>query len=186
MKKFLLLCVSACMVLSLTSCSAFMQGFKEGLESAQKNQAVSIEETVSMSDISSSADEISAQAGGFVQESSGVLGNYAVDIKECELVEDANGKVAVIVTFGFTNNGDKSANFKTVLQARVYQGGSECGMIFAGDDYEYDDESIMKEVEPGASCDVQCAYSVKEDAPIDVEVTQYSGKDNGVIVASFE
>ena len=98
------------------------------------------------------------------------LGDYSVDIKSCRLAEDYEGKPIVIITYGFTNNGESAAAFYTSVTAEAYQGGiglNEC--YFAEDSAKYISDNQSKEIKTGATLDVEVAY-VLNDTTTDVEI----------------
>jgi hypothetical protein len=108
------------------------------------------------------------------QERSGMLGDYAVTIKECKVTKTYDGKAAVIITYEWTNNSDEAKSFSLAFEDKVYQNGVECtDGILGGDAIEYGD--VYADVKPGVTFAVQAAYELQDEStPVDVELKEMS------------
>lgn len=117
----------------------------------------------------------------------GKLGNYNLEIKECRLAKDFEGKDVVIVKYGFTNNADEPASFTFAFDDGVYQDGVGLNQSFFVDDsanYNGDDQN--KEIKKGASLDVEIAYELNDTTTdIEVEVKELISFNDSVIKKTF-
>lgn len=115
------------------------------------------------------------------------LGDYSVDIKSCRLAEDYEGKPIVIITYGFTNNGENAAAFYTSVATEAYQDGiglNEC--YFADDSANYNDDNQSKEIKNGASLDVEVAYVLNDtETDVEVEVTEWISFSDKKLTKTF-
>ena len=60
---------------------------------------------------------------------SGTLGDYDVSVVSHRLSKDYKDAPAIIVTFGFTNNGDDSSNFLTAISCKAFQDGVQLSYV---------------------------------------------------------
>jgi hypothetical protein len=99
---------------------------------------------------------------------SGSVNGFEVSIISCAEAKDYQGADAVVVTFGFKNNSNKTANFMTALSYSAYQDNVELshatvtGVGLA--------DALMKNVKPGAAILATAAYNVTSASPIEIEV----------------
>lgn len=103
---------------------------------------------------------------------------YAVSIDGCEVGADYEGKPAAIVTFTFTNNSDKDANFMMAVADKVFQNGVQLERAIVSD---IDNESSMKDIKPGSSVSVQEAYVLDDESDMTVEVTELISFDDTIL-----
>jgi len=104
---------------------------------------------------------------------SGALGDCYVSIDACRLTQDVGGAPAAVVTFEWTNDGDKPASFMVALNAAAFQDGVQCDFAVLSGNGGQNSGAFMREIEPGASLSVQYAYSLRNDtSPVEVRVTQ--------------
>ena len=115
------------------------------------------------------------------------LGDYKVEIKECRLAKDYEGKDIVIVKYGFTNNGDDATSFMIALDAQVYQNGVGLNnTYFTADSANYSSDNQMKDIKKGASIDVEVAYDLNDtETDIEVEVKELFSFDDSVVTKTF-
>lgn len=109
-----------------------------------------------------------------------VLGDFGVSVVSYKLSKDYEDTPAVIVTLGFTNSGNKTANFMTSISCKAFQDGVQLDTaIITGEDGG-NGESQMRNVKPGAGTEVSVAYLLTSDtAPVELEVEEafsFSGK----------
>ena len=98
------------------------------------------------------------------------VGDYSVEIKSARLTKDWEGKNTVVITYGFTNNGDNAISFSTAISDNAYQNGVGLEQAFILKDGDpYDDSNQYKEIKKGATLDVEIPY-VLNDSESDVEV----------------
>lgn len=103
---------------------------------------------------------------------------YAVSIDGCEVGADYEGKPAAIVTFTFTNNSDKDANFMMAVADKAFQNGVQLERAIVSD---IDNESSMKDIKPGSSVSVQEAYVLDDESDMTVEVTELISFDDTIL-----
>ena len=116
------------------------------------------------------------------------LGDYNVDIKSCRIAEDYEGEPIVIVTYGFTNNGDDSASFSYAITDEAYQNGiglNPC--YFAADSANYNSDNQNKEIKKGATLDVEIAYELNDTTTdVEVEVSELISFSDKKITKTFK
>lgn len=98
------------------------------------------------------------------------IGQYKVDLKEARTATDSADKSILIVTYTFTNNSDTAQAFVYAIDDTAYQNGVELGPVWTSygiDGLDFDAKS--KEIKPGVSLDVQCAYELNDETT-DVEI----------------
>ena len=98
------------------------------------------------------------------------IGNYRVDLKDSRVTSDPSGNDILIVTYTFTNNSEESQAFGYAVTDTAYQDGVELGFVLTSygiDGLSFDEK--LKEIKPGVSLDVQCAYELNDDTT-DVEI----------------
>ena len=122
------------------------------------------------------------------EQNSNKLGDYAVEIKSARLSEDYEGKPAVIITYGFTNNGDDEAAMYTSLTDKVYQEGIECEQAyFMADSANYNSDNQSKSIKKGVTLDVEVAYKLNNtDSPVEVEVSEFISFSDKKVTKTFE
>jgi len=98
----------------------------------------------------------------------GNVNGLEVSIISCVAAKDYQGADAVVVTFGFKNNSDKTANFMTALDYPAYQDSVELSSATVMDVGIAD--ALLKNVKPGASILVTAAYNITSTSPIEIEV----------------
>lgn len=98
------------------------------------------------------------------------IGQYKVDLKEARTATDSADNSILIVTYTFTNNSDTAQAFVYAIDDTAYQNGVELGPVWTSygiDGLDFDAKS--KEIKPGVSLDVQCAYELNDETT-DVEI----------------
>lgn len=98
------------------------------------------------------------------------IGNYRVDLKDSRVTSDPSGNDILIVTYTFTNNSDSAQAWSYAVSDTAFQNGVELGFVLTS--YGIDGlsfEEKLKEIKPGVSLDVQCAYELNDDTT-DVQI----------------
>lgn len=115
---------------------------------------------------------------------SGALGDSYVEIKDGVLAEDYNGEPALIVTYAWTNNSDETTSAMVSISEKAFQDGVELDSAIIGDSSVYDSGASMKDVRPGTTIDVQCAFALaNQTSPVEVEFSElFNFSKNGEIV----
>lgn len=112
------------------------------------------------------------------------VGKCKVELKDSKIATDYEGKKVLVVTYGFTNNDTKAQSFNVAVDDKAYQDGVELGMVLSDygiDGYSYDEK--IKDVKPGVSLDVQCAYELNDETTdVELELSRWFASD---ISASF-
>lgn len=140
---------------------------------------------------SSDSDEtkVTQEAGEAVAESadSNSLGDYQVEIKNARLTKNWEGKDAVVITYGFTNNADEPAAFWLAFEDDVYQGGVGLEKAYTLKDGDpYDEANQNKEIKNGVTIDVDVAYILNDtETDIEVEVKELYSFDDDVVSRVF-
>ena len=118
---------------------------------------------------------------------SGALGDYAVSVVSHKLSKDYQDAPAVVVTLGFTNNGNKASNFMTAISCKAFQDGVQLDTaIITGDD-SGSGESQLRNVKPGAGVEVSVAYLLTSDtSPVEFEVEEFLSFSGDKIEASID
>ncbi len=115
------------------------------------------------------------------------VGQYSVDIKSARLTEDFEGNPVVVITYGFTNNSDKSTAFYLAFEDNVYQNdiGLEPAYVLADGD-PYDDGNQMKDIKTGATLDVEIAYKLNDaETDVVVEVKELFSFSDDMVTRTF-
>lgn len=120
--------------------------------------------------------------------SSGALGDYYVEIKDAALAKDTDGNPAIIITYNWTNNSDKTTSEAAVLYGKAFQDGIQLEPAFVLDSDVYTDAgNSMKEIRPGASLTVQSAYVMtSESSPVEFEVTELISLSDEMVSKNFD
>ena len=115
------------------------------------------------------------------------LGDYAVEIKGCRLAKDYEGKDVVIIKYKFTNNSDKAANFMFAFDDNAFQDGIGLNEAYAlSDSAKFSDDNQTKDIKPGSSLDVECAYTLNDTkTDVEVEVKELISLDEKTISKTF-
>lgn len=117
------------------------------------------------------------------------LGDYSVEISDCRVVKDYEGKPAIIVTYKYTNNsGDTPTSFFVAFDDAAYQDGVGLNeAYFLGDNVEYDSESQSKEIKKGSTIDVEVAYKLNDsETPVEIEISELFSFDDKTITKTFD
>ena len=157
MKKVILACILLAAALSLPACT---------------------EDTAPVTDEPGTS---AVQSGG---ENEGVIGDCRIKIVSAEKGEDYAGEPVVIVTYEWSNNSEDSKTFATSFSAKVYQNGVECSSYTVVDGV--DSSKLLAERKPGATLQVQEAYSISDESDVTVEVGPWiSFDDEAVVTKTF-
>ncbi len=135
---------------------------------------------------SETKDQGSGQAEA-AQGSDDTLGDYQLEISSCRLATDYEGKKVVIVKYKFTNNSDDPTSFMVTFDDNVYQNGVGLnGAYVLSDSANYSSDNQMKNIQKGATLDVEVAYELNDTTTdIVVEVTELFSFDNTKITKTF-
>lgn len=119
--------------------------------------------------------------------SSGTLGNYDVEIKDASVITDYDGVPAIIITYEWTNNSENTVSADDALTGKAYQDGVQLDEAFIGDVSIYNSELFYRELDPGETFDVQCAFELVSDSSVvEFELSELSGSSDDVVAAEFD
>lgn len=122
-----------------------------------------------------------------VSASSGTLGNYYVEIRDASIVTDYDGNPAIVITYEWTNNGEKTVSAEDVLAGVAFQDGTPLDDAYIGDVSIYDAELLYRELAPGETFEVQCAFTLASDsAVVEFEVSELAGSPGYFVAADFD
>lgn len=129
----------------------------------------------------------SAQAGDDqIQQGKGTLGDYTVEIKDATLTEDYDGKPALVVTYGFTNNSDAEQSFMVAISDEAYQDGVELQTTIPAIGSDIDTSTQMSNIKPGASIDVTAIYGLSNTtSDVEVELSELISLSDAKVVKTF-
>lgn len=102
-------------------------------------------------------------------------GSYNVEVKSAKLAKDVSDDPIIVVTYSFTNNSDDSIAFDTIIDDKAFQDGVELGFVYTSWGVDgLDFETKRKEIKPGVTYDVTCAYELNDQStPVDIELYRY-------------
>lgn len=136
------------------------------------------------------AETAPADAGdseGGEQVGSGDLGDYHVEIKGAALAEDYEGKPAIVITYAWTNNSEDTTSAMVAVAEKAFQDGVQLETAIVMNDDVYDSGTGMKEVRPGTTLDIQCAYLLtSETSTVEFEITEWISFSDDVVSMDFE
>lgn len=181
-KRVLTLVLGAAVILSLAACGAPDDGGagKEPDNSNEVSESVPSEQVSEPSGDGDSGD--GAQSVG-----SGDLGACHVEIKGAALTKDYEGNPAIVITYAWTNNSDDTTSAMVSIGEKAFQDGVqlESAMIIGND--SYDAEASMKDVRPGTTIDVQCAFVLtSETSTVEFELTEWISFSDDVVSMDFD
>ncbi len=144
---------------------------------------------VASGDSDSDTSKSTQSAGEVASESAddSSLGDYQVEIKNARLTKNYEGKDAVVITYGFTNNADEPAAFWLAFEDSVFQGGVGLEKAYVLKDGDpYDEANQNKEIKSGVSIDVDVAYILNDtETDIEVEVKELISFSDEVVSRVF-
>ncbi|MCI9649316.1 DUF5067 domain-containing protein [Oscillibacter sp.] len=133
------------------------------------------------------AEGAGGEGGSGEQAGSGDLGDYRVEIKGAELTEDYEGKPVIVITYAWTNNGEDTTSAMVAVAEKAFQDGVQLERALVMNDEVYDSGAGMKEVRPGTTLDIQCAYELtSETSTVEFEITEWISFSDGVVTMDFE
>jgi uncharacterized protein YxeA len=119
-------------------------------------------------------------------EASATLEESAVSIEDAKLVE-VDDRQLVVVSYKFTNKSDSEESFTSLMKTEVYQDGLTVNPAIGQYDIEgFDPNSTAERVKPGKTVTVQEIYSLVNDAPVEVVVSEFHGTTNAMVTKTFD
>lgn len=135
---------------------------------------------------SSNSDQGSGETKSTAEDTT-KLGDFNVEIKDCRLANDYEGKDVAIITYGFTNNAEEAKAFAYTFETHVYQNGVGLNEAYVlSDSANYAGENQTKEIKKGATLDVEVAYVLNDTTTeLEVEVGEMFSFDDSVVTKTF-
>lgn len=117
----------------------------------------------------------------------GAIGNYHVEIKNAAITNDYEGNPAIIITYSWTNNSEETTSAMIAILDRAYQDGVQLEPAIIGSSDVYDADLRMKNVRPGTTIDVQCAYELPNATSIiEFELSEAFSLNNDMVSKNFD
>lgn len=181
-KRVLALVLWVSVILSLAACGASVDSGagKEPDKSSEISEQVPSEQATAPSDDENSGDSV--QPAG-----SGDLGSYHVEIKGASLAKDYEGKSAIVITYAWTNNSDDTTSAMVSVGTKAFQDGVQLEPAMIIGDDSYDSGASMKDVRPGTTINVQCAYvPTSETSTVEFELTEWISFSDDMVTMNFD
>ncbi len=187
MKKSLFLIAVLALTLSVSSC-----GKKDNktTNQAQNQNAADISENYGTEGASENVDmkkidgeELKEEKGD--NKSSATLEESEISVEDAKLVE-LDGQRYVIISYKFTNQSSSAESFSSLMDATVFQDGSQLTKAIGNFKIEgLDVNAAAEKIEKGKTITVQEIYGVTSDAPITVTVKEFHSTANVSAVKTF-
>ena len=129
----------------------------------------------------------SASSEGETMTGSGDLGDYHVEIKDAALVYDYEENPAIVITYAWTNNSAETTSAMMTILEKAFQDGVELDSTVIFDSSLYDSGASSKDVRPGTTIDVQCAFALtSETSTVEFELSEaFSWTNNDKVTMNF-
>lgn len=173
MKKITALILALVIVFALAACSSTSNTNSSG--SKQKEAADS---ATPADEKSGDSEESAAELKG-----EGDLGDFHVKYIESTVAKDYDGNDALIVHYQFTNNSEETTNAAASIYVEVFQDGVQLDTAIMSEDYGGDNE--WKDIRPGTTIDVYCAYELTSTSAVEIEITEYMSLSDEMVTAEF-
>ena len=129
-----------------------------------------------------------ASDSGETMVGSGDLGAYHVEIKDAALASDYEENPAIVITYAWTNNSEETTSAMMAILEKAFQDGVELDSAIIFDSSLYNAEMSSKDVRPGTTIDVQCAFTLTSEAStVEFELSEaFSWTNNDKVTMNFE
>lgn len=122
-----------------------------------------------------------------VPASSGDLGAYHVEIKDAVLAKDYEDHPAIVITYAWTNNSDDTTSAMVAAAEKAFQDGIQLDSAVIVNSDVYDSGANSKNVRPGATIDVQCAYLLtSETSMVEFEIQEFFSFSGEKVTKNFD
>lgn len=186
MKKVLFLTALLALTLSVSSCgkkdnkAQTPQNQTQSVNDISDNYAEGASENVDMKKID--GEELKAEDD---DNASAKLENSEISIEDAKLV-DVDEKKYVIVSYKFTNKANADESFSSLMEAAVFQDGSQLSKAAGNFEIDgFDSNSTAERIGSGKTVTVQEIYNVIDEAPIKVVVNEFHSQTNTSVSKTF-
>lgn len=117
---------------------------------------------------------------------SGDLEEFHVEIKGASIVEDYEGKPAIVITYAWTNNSEETTSAMVALYGKAFQDGVQMDTAIVIADGFAIGES-MTDIRPGTTIDVSSAYSLtSETSTVEFELSKLVSLSKDMVTMDFD
>lgn len=117
---------------------------------------------------------------------SGAVGDYYVEIKDAALCYDYEGNPAIVINYAWTNNGQDTTSAMISMMEKAFQDGVQLDSALIFDSSVYDASMSMKDVRPGNTVNVQCAFTLTSMSVVEFELSEaFTWDDGNVVTMNF-
>lgn len=100
---------------------------------------------------------------------------------------DYEGNPAIVITYSWTNNSEDTTSAMVAMHEKAFQDGVGLDTAIILDSAVYDSDAGMKDVRPGTTIDVQCAFSLTNEASVvEFEISELISFSNDRVVMNFD
>lgn len=166
------------------SYSASVLGVTQTIEAEKKvwSYVPAVEETEETDGDDETAEPATAEA----IPSSGDLGDYHVEVKDAALAADYAGNPAIVITYSWTNNSSDTISAMAAILEKAFQNGVQLDEAIIGDDSVYDMAAQTRDIRPGTTIDVECAYLLTSDtAAVEFELSEFVSLSRDIVLMNF-
>lgn len=182
-KKLTLFCALLAMILALSACGGD-SGSKDSYKEDTKKETT---ETKTDTAESKPEEKEPEKAPSGKMEKSGDLGDYHVEIKDAFLTKDYEGHPAMVVTYAWTNNSDETTSAMVSVSEKAFQDGVQLDTAILMSVEGYESGTSMKDVRPGTTIDIQCAYILtSETSVVEFEITEWISFNDNMVTSNFD
>ena len=175
MKKLIGILLMIAMTASMVACSTSSNESKDTSKTVSSKAASVVSEPDSSTDSTNpESSEVSSEAS---MSDSGTLGDCEVSILSARKSSDYEGNPVIVVKYSFTNNAAENKAFLTATMTKAFQNGVQIdtAMIDITKDTEYDSGASLKELQPGATLEIEIGYVLTDETnPVEVNVQEFS------------
>lgn len=190
MKKAVFLTALLALTLSVSSCGKKndkaqtpnqSQNQSQSVNDISGNYAEGSSENVDMKKID--GEELKAEND---DNDSAKLEASEISIEDAKLV-DVDEKKYVIVSYKFTNKTNSDESFSSLMDAAVFQDGSQLSKAAGNFEIEgFDSNSTAERIGSGKTVTAQEIYNIENDAPIEVIVKEFNSQNNMSVSKTFK
>ena len=176
MKKVLTILLALVLSFSLAGCVIEGQADNDQTQQPSKSQ-----EKTPAGKTESQAPEKTPSVEGV-----GDLGDYHVEIKGAALGEDYKGNPIIVIKYAWTNNSDETKSPMWTMSEKAFQDGVQLDRPLVVDSDIYDSGASMKEVRPGTTIEVQCAFIMTSESIVEFEMTELISFSNKMVTMNLD